>query len=150
MVFSGPLVRSSYMADMVSERSAPESRLNYVLALASAAAAGADLSAIQPRLLAPVALAPLLVAVAREAGRARRFLLGWIAGSSTGSASATGFSSCSRITAAWARPWAGRLPAVLRCSRRLHMGVFALLRRDADAALVGRAGGAGAVGGDRE
>jgi apolipoprotein N-acyltransferase len=54
--------------------------LNWGLALLSAALLvlsnpGADLS-----FLAPIALAPLLIALARERRPGRRFLLGWTAG----------------------------------------------------------------------
>ena len=61
-------------------RSSPQSKLNFALALAS----GFFLVLIFPRfnltLLAPVALAPLLVAVMRETRPRRRFLLGYITG----------------------------------------------------------------------
>ena len=79
MVFSGPLVRSSYMADLVNERgSTAMLKLNY----ASGARFAAFLlvlsfSAIRSGAwLAPFALTPLLIACAREAAAARRFLLG--------------------------------------------------------------------------
>ena len=60
MVFSGPFVRSSYMADMVNEHAtANPVLLNYALALLS----GILLFLVHPRFnlafLAPVAIAPL-------------------------------------------------------------------------------------------
>jgi apolipoprotein N-acyltransferase len=54
--------------------------LNWVLALASAALLILTFPRFQLTWLAPVALAPLLYAVAREARPLRRFLLGWAAG----------------------------------------------------------------------
>ena len=110
-----------------------------------------DFSAIQPHVwLAPVALTPLLVARgARDAAGSAASCWDGPRASSTGSASATGSSSCSRSTAALgdAAGWA-RLP--LFCvAKALHMGVFGCAGRHADAALVGRAGGGGAVGGAR-
>ena len=79
MVFSGPLVRSSYMARSGERRSAPSSRelrsFHFLRGL---------LILIFPRFdwtwLAPVALTPMLVACARERSWKRRFLDGWAGG----------------------------------------------------------------------
>jgi apolipoprotein N-acyltransferase len=54
--------------------------LNYLLALATAALLVLALPHFDIAWLAPVALAPLLIAVAREERFRRRFLLGWICG----------------------------------------------------------------------
>src|SRR5579875_2683461 len=54
--------------------------LNWVLALASAALLILTFPRFQLTWLAPVALAPLLYAAARELRPFRRFLLGWAAG----------------------------------------------------------------------
>jgi apolipoprotein N-acyltransferase len=54
--------------------------LNWVLALASAALLILTFPRFQLTWLAPIALAPLLYAVARESRPLRRFLLGWAAG----------------------------------------------------------------------
>ena len=78
-VFSGPLVRSSYMADLVSEKRSGIV-LNWILALASAALLILTFPKFSLVWLAPVALAPLLVSLAREPRWPRRFLLGWGAG----------------------------------------------------------------------
>ena len=59
--------------------------------------------------------------------------------SSTGSASATGSSSCSRFTAGWASRPGGPLFLLFCCAKALHIGVFAHARRHPDAALVGGA-----------
>ena len=123
MVFSGPLVRSSYMADLVSEEAQRAARAEL--------AAGAGLrGAADPRLspiLARLAGAGRADAAADRASRASR---AWRAGScsagapasSTGSASVTGSSSCSRFTAAWASCGLGRLSAVLPGQRRCTWG----------------------------
>ena len=79
-VFSGPLVRSSYMADEVSDEARRALVLNWALALASAALLILTFPRFDIVWLAPVALAPLLVALAREPRPWRRFLLGWGAG----------------------------------------------------------------------
>ena len=101
--------------------------LNLLLALASAAL----LILVFPRFelvwLAPAALTPLLVAVARERRHARRFLLGWAAGV------AYWFGVCYWIQfvlsvhggmgdiAGWA------VFCLFAVAKALHMGVFALL-----------------------
>jgi apolipoprotein N-acyltransferase len=101
--------------------------LNLLLALASAAL----LILVFPRFeivwLAPVALTPLLVAVARERRQARRFLLGWAAGV------AYWFGVCYWIQftlsvhggmgeiAGWA------VFSLFAAAKALHMGVFAWL-----------------------
>ena len=54
--------------------------LNWALALLSAALLILVFPGFQLVWLAPVALAPLLVAMARESRPWRRFLLGWVAG----------------------------------------------------------------------
>jgi apolipoprotein N-acyltransferase len=54
--------------------------LNWLLAVVSAALLVLAFPRFNLVWLAPVALAPLLVAVAREPGHRRRFLLGWVAG----------------------------------------------------------------------
>jgi apolipoprotein N-acyltransferase len=54
--------------------------LNWILSLASAALLIFCFPRFSFTMLAPVALAPLLIAVAREERWARRFLLGWTAG----------------------------------------------------------------------
>ena len=74
MVFSGPLVRSSYMADVVSADLVNSFRWSRAVLLVL----------LFPRFnltwLAPVALAPILFACARESSWKRRFLNGWAAG----------------------------------------------------------------------
>jgi apolipoprotein N-acyltransferase len=100
--------------------------LNWLLALASAALLAMCFPGLALAWLAPVALAPLLVAVAREQAARRRFLLGWSAGV------VYWFAVCYWIefvlafhggmgpVAAWA---AFSLFAVVKA---LHLGVFAL------------------------
>jgi apolipoprotein N-acyltransferase len=101
--------------------------LNLLLALASAGL----LILIYPRFelvwLAPAALTPLLVAVAREPRAARRFLLGWAAGV------AYWFGVCNWIQFTLAvhggmgeiEAWA--LFCLFAAAKALHMGVFAWL-----------------------
>jgi apolipoprotein N-acyltransferase len=101
--------------------------LNVVLALASAALLILTFPKFSIVWLAPVALAPLLVAVARETRPLRRFLLGWSAGV------VYWFGVCYWIQAVLAS-YAGVGKAVgwalflLFCAAKaLHMGAFALL-----------------------
>ncbi|MGD0497495.1 MAG: apolipoprotein N-acyltransferase [Bryobacteraceae bacterium] len=101
--------------------------LNLVLALASAALLILVFPRFQIAWLAPAALAPLLIAAARERRAARRFLLGWVAGV------AYWFGVCYWIqfvlsfhgglgaTAGWA------VFTLFAAAKALHMGVFAAL-----------------------
>ena len=136
MVFSGPLVRSSYMADLVRERGRGTAGvvLNWLLALASAALLIFTFPRFSIVWLAPVALTPLLIAVAREPRWPRRFLLGWTAGV------VYWFGVCYWIQFVLAfhgglgdaEGWAVFL--LFAVAKALHMGVFALLA----GALMGR------------
>ena len=149
MVFSGPLVRSSYMADLVNERRNGRV-LNLVLALLSAVLLVLLFSAIQSGLArARRAGAAADRAVRAKRRPARRFCSAGLPESCTGSASATGFSSCSRSTATWARAVAWAMFALFCLAKALHMGVFALLAGILHAPMVGHSRGRGAVGGDR-
>ena len=101
--------------------------LNWLLALLTAALLILAFPKFDLAWLAPVALTPLLVAVAREPRPWRRFLLGWTAGV------VYWFGVCYWIqfvlavhggmgeAAAWA------LFALFAVAKALHMGVFALL-----------------------
>ncbi len=86
MVFSGPLVRSSYMADAVAEAAARHRRrrVRHAELAAGAGSRGGLLILVFPRFnlawLAPFALTPLLIAAAREPRPWRRFLMGWACG----------------------------------------------------------------------
>ena len=100
---------------------------NWLLALATAPM----LALVFPRfnlvLLAPIALAPMLVAVARETRPWRRFLMGWSSGV------LYWFFVCHWIQFVLARyagvsgaaAWA--LFTLFACAKAVHMGVFALL-----------------------
>ena len=100
--------------------------LNLLLALASAALLILAFPKFSVAWLAPVALTPLLVALTREPGRLRRFLLGWIAGV------VYWFGVCYWIQYDLARyggtgevlGWA--LFALFAAVKALHLGVFAL------------------------
>ena len=101
--------------------------LNWVLALASAALLILTFPRFNLVWLAPVAVAPLLIAAAREARPLRRFLFGWAAGV------VYWFGVCSWIQfvlsfhgglgdpAGWA------VFLLFAVAKGLHMGVFALL-----------------------
>jgi apolipoprotein N-acyltransferase len=101
--------------------------LNWVLALASAALLILTFPGFGIAWFAPVALAPLLVAVAREVRPWRRFLMGWAAGT------VYWFAVCYWIqfvlsfhgglgdTAGWA------VFALFAVTKALHMAFFALL-----------------------
>ncbi len=78
MVFSGPLVRSSYMADVVNEQASHS--VNFALSLFSAALLILIFPPFNLTWIAPVALTPLLIACARESSWKLRFLEGWAAG----------------------------------------------------------------------
>ena len=101
--------------------------LNAVLALVSAALLIFTFPRFNIAFLAPVALTPLLVAVAREARPLRRFLLGWAAGL------VYWFGVCYWIQNDLARfggvgdvaAWA--LELLFALAKGLHMAVFALL-----------------------
>ncbi len=101
--------------------------LNWLLALASAALLVLAFPRFDIVWLAPVALAPLLVAVARERRPGRRFLLGWGAGV------VYWFGVCYWIQFVLAfhgglGDAAGWAVFLLFCvAKALHMGVFALL-----------------------
>ena len=81
MVFSGPLVRSSYMADLVHERSFAARGSKYAPGAPLRRPADSDLSALQSDVwLAPVRADAAADRAARaNRVRARRFLLGWAA-----------------------------------------------------------------------
>jgi apolipoprotein N-acyltransferase len=100
--------------------------LNWVLALLSAALLILTFPKFSLVWLAPIALAPMLLAVSREARPARRFLLGWSAGV------VYWFGVCYWIQAVLAS-YAGVSNAsgwalfMLFCAAKaIHMGVFAL------------------------
>jgi len=101
--------------------------LSFLLALASAALLVLIFPQFHQVSLAPVALTPLLVALAREPGPRRRFLLGWAAGV------AYWFGVCYWIQFVLA--FHGGVGEVLgwvlfllfSLAKGLHMGVFALL-----------------------
>ena len=101
--------------------------LNWLLALASAGLLVLAFPGFDLPWLAPVALAPLVVAVAREARPWRRFLLGWACGI------AYWFGVCHWIEftlavhggMSVAMAWA--LFTLFALAKGLHMGVFALL-----------------------
>ena len=127
-VFSGPLVRSSYMADLVSERSPARSRAELAARAGFGGAADSHLSRNSPIVwFAPVALTPLLVAMAREPRRRRRFLLGWSAGV------VYWFGVCYWIQfvlafhGGWETRRAGRVFLLFCVAKAMHMGVFGAL-----------------------
>ena len=127
-VFSGPLVRSSYMADEVSEEARTAVVLNWALALASAALLILTFPRFRP------GMAGAGRAGAAAGGGGARAAAGGAAScwagaraSSTGSASATGSSSCWRSTAGWATRPGGRCSCCSAWPRRCTLGVFALL-----------------------
>ena len=101
--------------------------LNWILALASAALLILTFPRFSIVWFAPLALTPLLIALAREARPARRFLLGWVAGI------VYWFGVCYWIQFVLAvhggvGEVAGWLLLMLFCcAKALHMGVFALL-----------------------
>ncbi len=121
--------------------------LNWLLALASAALLILTFPRFSIVWLAPVALAPLLVAMAREPRWKRRFLLGWSAGV------VYWFGVCYWIQFVLSfhgglGEAAGWAVFLLFCAAKaVHLGVFGALAGMADAALVGRALGGGALGG---
>ena len=102
-------------------------RLNLPLALAASLLLILAFPAFDIAVLAPFALAPLLVAMAREPGAKRRFLLGWAAGI------LYWVGVCYWIEYVLAKhggmaPWAAWLAfALFSLAKALHMGVFALL-----------------------
>jgi len=65
----------------------------------------------------PVALTPILIACARERSWKRRFFQGWASGFVFCSASAPGFSSCLKCTAAWDAGEAGERSSYSRSSK---------------------------------
>jgi hypothetical protein len=138
MVFSGPLVRSSYMADEVSEQARRRPVLNWLLALALGGAAGAGCF---PRFdlvwLAPVALTPLLVAVAREAGRGGASCWAGLAGMVYWFGVCYWIQFVLAVTAGWAKPPAGRCSRCSAVAKGLHMGGVRAAGRHPDAPLVG-------------
>ncbi len=101
--------------------------LNLVLALASAALLILAFPRFDLTWLAPAALTPLLIAVARERRHRRRFLLGWVSGV------AYWFGACYWIQRVLAfhgglgeiAGWA--VFSLFAAAKALHMGVFALL-----------------------
>jgi apolipoprotein N-acyltransferase len=101
--------------------------LNWVLALASAALLILAFPRFSIVWFAPIALTPMLIALARETRPARRFLLGWTAGI------VYWFGVCYWIQFVLAYHGGvgeivGWLLLVLFCcAKALHMGVFALL-----------------------
>jgi apolipoprotein N-acyltransferase len=101
--------------------------LSWALALASAALLILTFPGAAIAWFAPVALTPLLVAVAREDGRRRRFLLGWSAGV------VYWFGVCYWIRAVLAEHagisgFVAWLLFLLFCvAKAMHLGIFALL-----------------------
>ena len=118
MVFSGPLVRSSYMADEVADGRATGSVLNLLMALLSAALLIFCFPRFNVVWFAPVALTPLLLALTRERGPGAASCSAGPPARSIGAVSVTGSRSCWRSTAIWVRASPGP------CSR-----FFAWLRR---------------------
>ena len=124
-------------------------RLNLLLALASALLLILAFPAFDIAVLAPFALAPLLVAMAREPGAKRRFLLGWAAGILYWVGVCYWIEYVLAMHGGMA-PWAAWLAfALFSLAKALHMGVFALLAGPLLARRWALADGAGPVGRDR-
>jgi apolipoprotein N-acyltransferase len=77
--------------------------------------------------LAPLAVAPLLVAVARETGTRRRFLLGWLAGAIYWAGSCYWIYDVMHRYAYMAAPAAVAIFAGFFLVKGLHLGVFAMI-----------------------
>ena len=133
-VFSGPFVRSSYMADIVEERAAgrhePRPAAAPALAHRRSAARGTAASPRFPPGVAVVAraglLAPLLAAVDRAPPR-RRLLLGWLSGVVFWGGACYWVFPVMRDYAGIAAPAAAALYAAFAAVKGLHSAAFAAL-----------------------
>ncbi|HVX68052.1 MAG TPA: hypothetical protein VHA11_15675, partial [Bryobacteraceae bacterium] len=100
--------------------------LNLLLAAASALLLILAVPRFDIAFLAPFALAPLLVAVARERGLRRRFLLGWSAGVIYWAGVCYWIQYVLAMHGGMAQ-WAAWLAFALFCVlKAIHLGVFAL------------------------
>jgi len=79
--------------------------------------------------LAPLAVAPLLVAVARETGTRRHFLLGWLAGAIYWAGSCYWIYDVMHRYAYMAAAAAAAIFAGFFLVKGLHLGVFAMIAR---------------------